>query len=139
VLDLPLYNYVRREGSICGLKVNSRSADMLQIFEILMEESLRIPDFEEELQYLAVRNLRDMVLQWSRCNEAWALECLEKARTLLEPLANLDYSNPYLIRERANAAERSRSVGLGKRLQRGLRTTFRSLRGALGIPRSKGV
>lgn len=123
VLDVPLYHYVRRDGSVCGLSVNPRSADQLEVFGLLMEMSDAFPAFRNEIHYRAIGQLRATMAQWAQCNESWAVECLGKAQGLLAPLARVEHENAYL----------HPPVGLGRRIERTLRPTLRSLRKALGL------
>lgn len=123
VLDQALYHYIRRADSVCGLKVNPRTADGLKIFERLMKLSDSNPSFRDAVRYCAFRNLRVTMAQWAECNEPWAIECLEKARALLTPLARLERANIYL----------NPPVSVGKRIERACRVPFCKLRKALGL------
>jgi hypothetical protein len=96
VLDKPLYHYVRHEDSICGLKVNRNSSDQLQAFRIVMEESLKRPEFKHELEYFAIRSLRRSVESWRGSDEEWAQANIQEADRLLRPLDHPDSENPYI-------------------------------------------
>lgn len=123
VLDAPLYHYVRRGDSVCGLSVNPRSADQLQVFGHLMELSDAFPAFRSEVHCRAIGQLRATMALWAQCTEPWAMECLERAEALLVPLARVERENAYL----------HPPVGIGKRIERALRPSLRRLRNALGL------
>lgn len=117
VLDRPLYHYIRREGSICGLKINPKSADLLRAFEMVIDQSRRVPRFRDALEYYAVRSLRSVASSWAACDELWAQDCLVKANRLLGSIDHPGSANSYLIRDR----EPKRSNALLPRLGRSIK------------------
>jgi len=107
-----LYHYVRREGSITGLglAVTPNSADVLQAFQMVIDQSSAFPAFRHELEFYAVRFLRWTASRWATCGEPWAVACLGQAERLLDTVDHPQADNPYLIRAR-----------LGRRLQKMVR------------------
>ncbi len=96
LLDRPLYHYVRREGSICGLGVNPNSADVLQAFRLLIDHSRAWPQFRHELEFHAVRILSWTAFRWQSCSEDWSIRCRREAARLLGSIVHPGSDNPYL-------------------------------------------
>jgi len=140
VLDRPLYSYFKRDGSITGLKVNPKSADLLQASRILIEQSLTLPMFRPELEYYAFRVLRWMASRWRESGEDWARACLQEAEHLLGTIDHPGTDNPYLLRERAKAQRRRRPLTrLGRNIRREASRLLRLLRLLCGARRPGGI
>lgn len=103
ILRQPLYYYVKREDSISGLGVNPNSADVLQAFQLVIDQSLALPAFRYELEFYAVRFLTWSVARWATCEEDWSVDCQRKAKLLIESIDRASSDNPYLIRMRQAA------------------------------------
>ena len=129
VLRRPLYVYVRREGSISGLGVNPKSADVLQAFRLVIEHSRTLPGFRYELEFYAVRFLAWSVSCWASCDEDWSVDCRRRAKVLLDAVDHPGSDNPYLMRAR-QAIRHKRSSGRSllsrfrRWAQRGMRSAF---------------
>jgi glycosyltransferase EpsH len=100
VLPSLLYHYVRRASSITGFEVNPNSADVLQAFQMVLDQSRTLPEFRHELEFYAVRFLRWTASRWATCAEPWAVACLSQAEHLLNAVDHPQADNPYLIRAR---------------------------------------
>jgi glycosyltransferase involved in cell wall biosynthesis len=98
MLKRPLYYYVRREGSISGLRVNQNSVDVLKAFRLVIDQSLAIPEFRHELEFYAVRFLVRSASSWAACQENWSVDCQRSAKLLLDAIDNPSSDNPYLLR-----------------------------------------
>ena len=118
VLHRPLYHYVRREGSISGLRVNPKSADVLRAFQLVIDQSHALPEFRHELEFHAIHFLRWSASNWETCNEDWSIDCRNKAALLLSALDHPGSDNPYLIRARHE--RRNRFSYFGRCVQRWL-------------------
>jgi len=116
VLHRPLYHYVIREGSISGSRVNPNSADVLQAFQLVINQSRALPEFRHELEFYAVRFLSWSASRWETCEEVWSIDCRSRAALLLDALDHPESDNPYLIRARHE--RRNRFSYFGRRLQR---------------------
>lgn len=117
ILPRPLYIYNKREGSISGLRINARSLDVLQGFQMVVEQSRRLPHFRSELEFYAVRFLRWTASCWRSCREPWAMDGLHQAEALLRTIDHPGSTNPYLLQERSKAdGQRRRHPGLLARL-----------------------
>ena len=110
MLRQTLYYYVRREDSISGLGANPRSADVLQAFRLVIDQSLSLPEFRYELEFYAVRFLTWSVARWATCEEDWSVDCQRKAKLLLEVIDHASLDNPYLTRMR-QAAKTHEAIG----------------------------
>lgn len=118
VLDRPLYHYIQREGSICGLKVNPKSADLLRAFEMVIDHSRRVPRFRDALECRAVRSLQSIAPSWAACDEPWAQDCLEKANRLLGSIDHPGSTNSYLIRDREPKQSHALLPRLGRSIKK---------------------
>lgn len=119
ILPRPLYIYNKREGSISGLRINANSRDVLQGFQMVIEQSRRLPSFRNELEFYAVRFLRWTASCWRSCGEAWAADSLHQAEGLLREIDHPESTNPYLLQERRKGdRRRRRQQGLMARLYR---------------------
>jgi len=98
MLMRPLYYYVKREGSVSGLRVNPESVDVLQAFRLVIDQSLAIPAFRHELEFYAVRFLVRAASAWATCQEDWAVDCQRRAKLLLDAIDHPGSDNPYLMR-----------------------------------------
>ncbi len=117
ILPRPLYVYNKREGSISGLRINSKSMDVLQGFRMVIEQSRRLLPFRDELEFYAIRFLRWTASCWRSCGEAWAVDCLHQAEDLLREIDHPESRNPYLLSERRRGdRQRRRQRGLFARL-----------------------
>ena len=112
VLKRPLYYYVKHEGSVSGLGVNPKSADVLQAFQMVIDQSRALPGFRFELEFYATRFLAWSASSWAACEEDWAIDCRRRAKVLLDAIDHPGTDNPYLKRAR-KARNRTRSGGTG--------------------------
>lgn len=111
VLDRPLYHYGKREGSISGLRINPNSADVLQAFQLVIDQSRALPEFRHELEFYAVRFLRWSASRWETCEEDWFIDCRSRAALLLDAIDHPGSDNPYLIVRRQFKMRERRQSG----------------------------